>query len=139
MYSGILGSGGTWETTNSSIEAWVWDSSESGISFRRCIPGHQLRGSSASAPGPSRGPPQGRRRRTKLRYTREHTPENQVTNCVLTPPEPQKGVYQVALGCLEAGTRVSHKHYRSQEHRCTQVNRLKRKTSIKFAIIRHSP
>ena len=32
---------------------------------------------------------------------REYTPENQVeSKCVQTPPEPRKGVYQDALGCL---------------------------------------
>ena len=31
---------------------------------------------------------------------REYMPENQVTTCVYTPPEPRRGVYQDALGCL---------------------------------------
>ena len=36
----------------------------------------------------------------KMRYMREYMPENQVTKCVQTPPEPRKGVYQDALGYL---------------------------------------
>ena len=36
----------------------------------------------------------------KMRYVREYAPENQLTNCVETPPEPRKGVYKDALGCL---------------------------------------
>ena len=35
---------------------------------------------------------------------REYAPENQVTDCVETPPEPRKDVYQDALGCLGAET-----------------------------------
>ena len=35
-----------------------------------------------------------------MRYVREYAPENQLTNCVETPPEPRKGVYKDALGCL---------------------------------------
>ena len=37
-------------------------------------------------------------------YARICAPENQVTNCVSTPPVPRKGVYQDVLGCLGAET-----------------------------------
>ena len=40
-----------------------------------------------------------------MRYLREYMPENQiVTKCVLTPPEPRKGVHEDALGRLGEAT-----------------------------------